>query len=250
MMFSFDQVVGLLSNNAYLVLLPLSIVEGPVVTLASGFLISIGRLNPLVAFGIVVAGDLVGDAILYSLGRWGSERVMSAWRKDGRAATRVRQLKDQILSEADRMLIVGKLTHAIGAPVLLAAGIIRMPVARFMTISFGATLLKSFALLVAGYWIGASYPTIVGNPLYFSGALLLLGGVALYMLVFRRRTKKPIVHVAPPASAPHQLNSGLAYGPDLVTPTVTKTDPNCVRSPSKSRSHDHSRLSRPSARAA
>lgn len=234
-MLSLDQIVGLLSHNAYLVLLPLSIVEGPIVTLVCGFLISIGQLNPLLTFGIVVAGDLIGDAILYSLGRSGSGRLMSVWRKEGRTATRARKLKDQLLSKADRMLIVGKLTHAIGAPVLLAAGMVRMPFVRFMAVNLGATLLKSFALLVAGYWIGASYPVIVGNPLYLSGALLLLGAAILYLLVFRRHAAKAAAEADRPEGDQQQNEeSPSPRCADVTVADASVIDPNqkCSQSPS------------------
>src|SRR5690349_491009 len=41
MMFSFDQITALLSGHPYVALLPLAVVEGPVVTFACGVLISI-----------------------------------------------------------------------------------------------------------------------------------------------------------------------------------------------------------------
>jgi membrane protein DedA with SNARE-associated domain len=249
MVLSFDQIVGLLSNNAYLVLLPLSIVEGPIVTLASGFLISIGQLNPLFAYGVVVAGDLIGDAILYSLGRWGGDRVLSAWRKNSRTAARVRNVKDQLLSKADRVLIVGKLTHTIGAPVLFAAGMVRMPFARFMMVNLGATLLKSFILIVAGYWIGSSYRAIIGNSLFLSGALLLLGVGGLSILLFRRRAKGP-ANAARRDCTQHQSDGRLSLQEtDVVASNVTSLGPNsCEQAPRKSAAGSQSEPSLPSAR--
>ncbi len=219
MIFSFDQITALLSSDPYLFLLPLSIVEGPIVTLACGVLISIGRLNPIVAFGVVIAGDLIGDAILYSLGRWGGARVLRFLRSHGRIAARVRDLEDQLSREVDRVLVIGKLTHTLGALVLLAAGMIRMPFARFMTAGLGSTLLKSFALLAAGYWIGSSYQLILDHSAYAFGILLLLGAAALWAVLFRRRTGMS-VGANPAERRPHRCEHGV--GPDDGAPDQGK----------------------------
>lgn len=186
-MFAFDQITALLSGHPYVALLPLAVVEGPVVTFACGVLISIGKLNPLLAFGIVVAGDLIGDAILYSLGRWGGRRVLSFFGSHPRLAARVHELEGQLLRKAGRALIIGKLTHSVGAAVLLAAGVIRMPLGRFLAVSLGSTLLKSFVLLVAGYWIGSSYQLVLDYSSYLIGILAGLGIAGLWAALFRHR---------------------------------------------------------------
>lgn len=186
-MFSFDQITALLSGHPYVALLPLAVIEGPVVTLACGVLISVGKLNPLLAFGIVVAGDFIGDAILYSLGRWGGRRVLSFFGSRPRLAARVRDLEGQLLKEADRALIIGKLTHSVGAAVLLAAGMVRVPLGRFLAVSLGSTLLKSFVLLVAGHWIGSSYQLVLDYSSYLIGILLVLGIGGLWAVLFRQQ---------------------------------------------------------------
>lgn len=191
MMFSFDQITALLSGHPYVALLPLAVVEGPIVTFACGVLISIGKLNPLLAFGIVVAGDLIGDAILYSLGRWGGRRVLSFFGSHPRLAARVHELEGQLLRKAGRALIIGKLTHSVGAAVLLAAGVIRMPLGRFLAVSLGSTLLKSFVLLVAGYWIGSSYQLVLDYSSYLIGFSVVLGIAGLWAVLFRHRQQGP-----------------------------------------------------------
>ncbi len=187
MMFSFDQITALLSGHPYVALLPLAVVEGPVVTFACGVLISIGKLNPLLALAMVVAGDLIGDAILYSLGRWGGRRVLSFFGGHPRLAARVHELEGQLLRKAGRVLVIGKLTHSVGAAVLLAAGMIRMPLGRFLAVSVGSTLLKSFVLLAAGYWIGSSYQLVLDYSSYLIGFLVVLGIAGLWAVLFRHR---------------------------------------------------------------
>ena len=64
MTFAATDMIALLSAHTYEVLLPLSIAEGPIVTIAGGFLVATGHLEALPVFGIVVLGDLIGDAAL------------------------------------------------------------------------------------------------------------------------------------------------------------------------------------------
>src|ERR1700681_1928234 len=66
-----DHIVYLLTEYKYLILFPLAIVEGPIIAVIAGFLCTAGFLNPLLVFPIIVLGDITGDSICYSIGRWG-----------------------------------------------------------------------------------------------------------------------------------------------------------------------------------
>src|SRR5258708_12893626 len=68
MFFSFTKILELLVHYRYFVLFPISIVEGPIVTVLGGFLASMGQLSVLWVFVVVVLGDLVGDSLYYFLG--------------------------------------------------------------------------------------------------------------------------------------------------------------------------------------
>ena len=60
--------VELLLTYKYLILIPLSIVEGPVLMIVCGPLIVLGILNPLLVYLIIVFGDIVGDFAQYYIG--------------------------------------------------------------------------------------------------------------------------------------------------------------------------------------
>jgi membrane protein DedA with SNARE-associated domain len=53
-MFSLIQVIGWLVHYKYVVLFPIMVVEGPIITVLAGFLASLGSLNLLAAYSIVV----------------------------------------------------------------------------------------------------------------------------------------------------------------------------------------------------
>lgn len=184
MVFSTSEILGLLSAHPYAVLLPLAVAEGPLVTIACGVLVAAGQLEFWSVLAIVVAGDLVGDSALYALGRWGGTRMVTRWASQG-TLRRAAALKDQFLHRADRVLVAGKLTHAVGAPVLIAAGFVRMTFGRFLTVNFLATLPKSLALICIGYAFQSGYTAIGQNMTYYYIVLLIVGVIVLYLLLSR-----------------------------------------------------------------
>lgn len=182
MVFSTNEILGLLSAHPYAVLMPLAIAEGPLVTIACGVLVAAGQLEFSSVLAIVVAGDMVGDSALYALGRWGGTRMVARWASQD-TITRVAVLQDKFLNKANRILVAGKLTHAVGAPVLIVAGIARMTFGRFLTVNFLATLLKSLVLLFIGYAVHSGYTAIGQNMNYYYIVLLIVGAIALYLLL-------------------------------------------------------------------
>src|ERR1700693_5824376 len=66
-----DHILHLLAHYKYFILFPLAIVEGPILAVIAGFLCIRGFLNPFIVFPVIVIGDIMGDTLCYSLGRWG-----------------------------------------------------------------------------------------------------------------------------------------------------------------------------------
>ncbi len=184
MVFSPSDILDPLSAHPYALLLPLAIAEGPLVTIAGGVLVATNHLRFWPALAIVVTGDLMGDSALYALGRWGGIRLVTKWASK-RAIARATDLQDQFRRKADQVLVTGKLTHAIGAPVLIAAGMVRMPFGRFLTVNFLATLPKSLALLCLGYAFQSGYAAISETMTYYTIVFLIAGLLLLYLLLFR-----------------------------------------------------------------
>jgi len=55
----------------YLVLYPIMVFEGPIITIIAGFFVSIGHLNGPAVFMVLIVGDVTGDSLYYTIGRWG-----------------------------------------------------------------------------------------------------------------------------------------------------------------------------------
>jgi len=175
-----------LAAHGLALLLPLSIIEGPLVSLLAGVLCAQGVLAWQWVLPLLVLGDLLGDLLYYAIGRFshgGLHRLAIRLRLP---VQRGEAWADRVAAHATRMLLIGKWTHVIGALVLIAAGAARIGLARFLIINLLATVPKSALLLGAGAALGAHAGTILQQFGYVMPALLLAGALALW-IVFRRR---------------------------------------------------------------
>ena len=74
-----EQIILLLTTYKYLLLFPIVVFEGPIITVIAGFLSSLGYLNIFIAYGVVVVGDIAGDIMYYALGYYGRDRFVNRW---------------------------------------------------------------------------------------------------------------------------------------------------------------------------
>lgn len=152
-----NQIFGLLYTYSYLVLFPLVVIEGPVVTIIAGFLVSLGFMDFLPTYFTIVAGDLTGDVLYYSAGRWwlngAYKKVLSFFNINPKF---VHKLEIGLKKNKGPFLFFGKLSHAIGGIILFAAGSAGVPMKDFLEFNFLATLPKSLILLAVGYYFGST----------------------------------------------------------------------------------------------
>jgi membrane protein DedA with SNARE-associated domain len=175
---TFDALIADVASHGATILLPLSIVEGPIVTVLAGYASRLGVFQVVVAFGIVVLGDLVGDTLLYLLGRRGLARIPARWlARLGLAPDRVASMSAHFAEKGGRTLILAKITHSAGAVVLVAAGMARMPFWTFLWFNLLGTVPKSAVLLALGYVMGEAATRL--GPTIATGSAVLLGVLVL-----------------------------------------------------------------------
>ena len=80
-------------SHAYFVLIPLALLEGPLLSIVCGAAAGMGALNPFIAYGILVGGDLGPDLMYYAIGRWGATMPFVR-----RYASRIQAIRDNFLS--------------------------------------------------------------------------------------------------------------------------------------------------------
>ena len=133
------------------------VVEGPVVTIIAGFLVSLGFMGFTPTYLTVITGDLAGDFLYYSAGRWWLNRAYKGVLKFFNVNIGfVHKLENALKKNKGPFLFFGKLSHAIGGIILFAAGSVGIPVGDFLWFNFLATLPKSLILILVGYYFGSA----------------------------------------------------------------------------------------------
>lgn len=171
-------IAQLISAHGLWLLFVLTVIEGPVVTLIGAAMAGRGLLDPVAVFGVALAGDLAGDAVLYAIGRLSPRLTqrLGGPRADA-ARARISGLGAMMQAHGWQVIALGKLTHVAGFAVILAAGAARLPFRLFLLVSAAATLPKVGALMLAGWIAGQAIalPWLAGL-----GALLVfLAGIWL-----------------------------------------------------------------------
>lgn len=189
----FQDVFHLIVFWKYLILFPIIVIEGPIVTIVSGFLISSGYLNPIATFAMLVAGDITGDLLYYKLGSMSKGPLLVRWgRFFGICETKVFKFLSLFHVHKTKTLLIGKWSHAIGAPILVAAGMAGIPFRQFIGINLLATLPKTLALLLIGFFFGDNYLKIAKYLNYSTIAIIVLILIFLMSLVVYGRICKKL----------------------------------------------------------
>jgi membrane protein DedA with SNARE-associated domain len=181
-----------LMTYGYIIYFPLTLIEGPIVTVIAGFLVSLGYLNFAIIYLLAIGGDLTGDMLYYAIGRWGGKRIMRRGRFLHIKADQLERIHKYFQEHAGRALLFGKWTHSAGGVILVSAGMGRLPVKTFLFYNFIGTVPKSLAFLLIGYYFGRAYREIDRYFDYTAVALFIIMVLAAAAYIFAKRLRNDI----------------------------------------------------------
>jgi membrane protein DedA with SNARE-associated domain len=173
-------------------MIPLSLVEGPVVALAAGAGMATHQINPLIAGLVLAFGAMFQDTAYYWLGRWANSSS-----KIRAFATRTRLIRNalQPLEAAWRnalfaTLVSSKFAYGLYAPMLVTAGMARAPFGRFLALSLAVSAILLGAWFGAGYALARVYGAL-GEEHYAPFIVIGVGFLGLVMLfILARHVRK------------------------------------------------------------
>ncbi len=182
----------LLITYGYIILVPITIIEGPVATLIGGFLASLGYFNLVIVYIISFLGDIIGDLIYYAIGRWGTKRIISHGKFLWIKIEHAKKLEGHFEKHAGKTLLFGKWTHSVGGAILLAAGMSKMSLKKFIVFNSIGSFPKVLVFLILGYYFGSAYQLI--NKYFEFASMGILMAIALvvvaYLFVKKLRRKE------------------------------------------------------------
>ncbi len=180
-----DAALAFLETHGYWLLFGLGFAEfagvpitSAPVLLAAGALSATGNLNLLAAALSAAAGGLTADSLWYVLARWkGSRLVDLACSLTSNPTACVLSVSRKVARLGGPYILAAKFVPATGNLIASAAGLARLPAARFIGFDAAAVLLWALAYMSAG-WIFANeigaVASWLGSYLHWALAIAIL----------------------------------------------------------------------------
>lgn len=191
---SVDSITQLILQYRYWILIPLSIIEGPIVAFVAGTLSAVGFFN-LYALGVLFfARDMLLDAIYYAIGYYGHHTALAHrfLAKIGMTEEHLDNIRALWNRRPGWTMLIGKISYGIASTFIVLAGMVRMPLSKFFGYGSLVAILQYWGLILAGYFFGASMggsaERIIHNIEYVVAGMGILVTV-YYLFSFRMRKK-------------------------------------------------------------
>ncbi len=157
------QLLNFIQQYGYWILYPLMIIEGPIITLVGGGLAALGVLRIEIVFLLSVIGDLTMDIGLYYIGLCGNRRLRKWIVKHKKLELKRKQVRKFFKNHGGKIIFFVKIGSGLCYITFITAGMIRMPLKRFLFFSLIGGILWSGALVTLGYFYGHLYQEISGK---------------------------------------------------------------------------------------
>lgn len=185
----FRHIIQFFIKYKYQAIFPVAVLEGPIITIISGFLVSRGRLALVPALLVVFFGDIVSDCVLYSIGR-GGRYVLRYIKFFHISPERIEKLEDRFKSSPWKTMMLAKVSYGLGTVFMIASGASHMPPKKFLQYIFSLDFVRSSFLLAIGFYFGKAAlhfgPTYLE---YYATAVLIIIPVGYFVYYKRFKTK-------------------------------------------------------------
>ena len=190
-----QDLIHILSFWGYPVMLFLMILEGPITTIVSAFLASMGYFNIFIVFGLSVAGDVIGDILLYYIGYFGGQKILPKVEKFLKISQSiVEKLKRKFHENSGRIIFYVKSTTGLSYITFITAGTLKVPISKFVKFSILGGLIWSSFLVIMGYFFGYAADKI-SEYIKYAGLIILIIAVFFFigLSLYKKRQTKEII---------------------------------------------------------
>ncbi len=172
----------LLLTYKYLILAPMAIIEGPIIAIVCGFLVTLDVLNFFLAYVILVMGDIIGDGVIYYIG-YSGKKIIRFFRVTDEKLERA---KIYFKENHNKAIIMSKLVHGIGFTGLIAAGASHVPYKRYFKTCTTISSIQSFVMLMIGVFFGHAYVVIEQYLNYYAAGASVLALLVILIVGIRK----------------------------------------------------------------
>ena len=185
-----DTIINHLVELKYLAVFIGTFLEGPTIGLLVGVFAKLGYFTLPLGYLVHVLGDLSADFFYYSVGYFGGHRALPKVARCLKFSVEETDKMEHLFRRnGKKFIVIGKITHVVGFPILIAAGLARYPFWKFVVFDLFATLIKSGILLALGYFFGNFWEKINTVFLDISLAGIIVIVIPFVYFVFRRCKK-------------------------------------------------------------
>lgn len=187
-------ILNFLIRHTYLAILPIAIIEGPVLSVVLGFLIHGGYLLFYPAYALMILGDFLPDTFYYYIGRRGKKKELLekyAFKFESVSAN-YPILEKLWHTHPKKTMIMVKLAYGISIPFLISAGLAKVPYRLYIGMAMLVTTIQYGSLMFLGYSLGNAYEPALQYVRYAGilWALILLIFVSIYISISRYAKKE------------------------------------------------------------
>ncbi len=186
--------IDLIITYKYLIILPLAIFEGPLLSLLAGYLIQTGHISLVITFILLLMGDILPDLFYYQLGKYGNEKVLSNayFKKTKNLHLTIQELERLWHTHTIKTMFFGKLSYGISVPIIISAGLAKLPLRKFVLISLPVGIFQVGSLMTIGYFLGRSYEVAIAYVKYggiiLGSMVLLIIGIYFWIIRYSIKT--------------------------------------------------------------
>ena len=149
-------------------------------------------MNLFIVYPIIVLGDIAGDTISYSFGRWGVPPFLrKIIKRFGFKPENVESVRAYFGANPKRTIALSKITLGIGIAGIYLAGNVRIPYHRFIRICLVTSALQYIVYLGLGLLFGSAYKQI-SNYLNFFAAAAIVTLLAIILFHFVKSYRKKL----------------------------------------------------------
>ncbi len=182
--------VPLIIKYGYVVIFPIAVVEGPIIALVAGFLVSLGYLSFIPAYLIIVTADVLGDIVYYYIGYSGSKKsFLGKYHSRFPVIMRNFNLVDNLWKKHEKKtILLSKFSYGLCIPLLMSAGLSKVPIKRFIAYVLFIDIIKFGTIITAGYFLGYSFQKAESYILYFGITVAVI--LAIFIIAYLFYSKK------------------------------------------------------------
>ena len=176
-------------------MLLLMTLEGPIITIISAFLASLGYFNIFIVFSLSVLGDVLGDIVLYFIGYFGGHKILLKAEKFLKIKESViEKLREKFRQNGAKIIFYVKSTTGLCYITFILAGTTRMKLSKFVKYSILGGLFWSSFLVIVGYFFGYAAEQI-SEYIKYAGYIILTGAVMFFigLTLYKKKQAKEIL---------------------------------------------------------